>query len=174
MRNNRILTRASATLIATTVAVIGPLVASGHAVADPNGSSDLDPGSLEGLNLDDLNIGDWDFGSLGGSGKPPSVQRCNQKTTSGGQGVTETKYLLGGRGPTSFTLRYETLKQPDEIRVFYQGRLIHNTGYVGDNKNEGTGSARVTVPVGFQDFVTVRVTGPESGTKWSYTGYCPS
>lgn len=159
---------------------IGATTDSPDARAEPGGS--VDSGSLEGADPRDLDYGsldgvdlrDLDFvGSIGGGVQPPRVQQCDEETRSGGQGVTETRYVLGRPGPTRFTLRYETLDQPDEIRVFYQGKLIHNTGYVGDNRNQGTGSARVVVPRGTESSVVVRVTGPEEGTQWEYTVYCP-
>lgn len=103
----------------------------------------------------------------------PGVQACNEITKSGGQGVTETRHLLGTTGPASFVIDYETLNQPDEIVVSYEGREIANTGYVGDNTNEGTGSIRVFVPPGSADSVLVRVTGPEEDTLWDYTVKCP-
>ncbi|MXP20131.1 hypothetical protein GIY30_01940 [Gordonia sp. HNM0687] len=152
--------------------------ATGTASASPRQPADLDfgslgPGSLEGLDLGSLE--GLPFGSLDGLfGPSPPVQQCNQQTKSGGEGVTETRHILGRTGPTAFTLDYETVNQPDEIKVFYQGRLVHNTGYVGDNLNEGTGSARVTLPPGAQNYVVVRVTGPEEGTVWEYTVHCPT
>ena len=53
-----------------------------------------------------------------------------------------------------------------------KGWLIHSTGYIGDNINEGTGSAVVNVPAGGASSVLVRVTGPDH-TEWSYTVRCP-
>lgn len=136
------------------------------------GSGSLDSGSLEGLDpgsLESLGFGSLDLLF----GPRPPVQPCNQQTESGGQGVTETRHTLGRNGPTAFTLDYETVNQPDRIQVFYQGRLIQDTGYVGDNINEGTGSVRVVVPPGVQSEVVVTVTGPEDGTVWRYTVRCP-
>ncbi|WP_244176108.1 hypothetical protein [Gordonia lacunae] len=176
--------RAMARLLLMSVLVVGvPAAAttgSPDAWAEPGGS--VDSGSLDGVDPRDLDYGslggvdprDLDFvGSIGGGVQPPRVQQCDEETRSGGRGVTETRYMLGRPGPTRFTLRYDTLDQADEIRVFYQGRLIHNTGYVGDNRNEGAGSARVVVPRGTESSVVVRVTGPEEGTRWEYTVYCP-
>jgi len=106
------------------------------------------------------------------SSSPP--QQCNQTTTSGGQGVTETLHELGVAGPTSFLFEWEAYSQPDQFEVFYGGVEIYDTGLVGDNINEGTGSATVNVPAGTSTQVMVRVTGPEAGTVWDYVVNCPA
>ncbi|CAN5344707.1 hypothetical protein BH09ACT9_BH09ACT9_30850 [soil metagenome] len=108
----------------------------------------------------------------GGGGSFAPTQRCDASTVSGGAGITSTKHELGRGGPTSFVLGYETENVPDLIEVYYEGRLIHSTGYIGDNINEGTGSAVVNVPAGGASSVLVRVTGPDH-TEWSYTVRCP-
>lgn len=115
--------------------------------------------------------GGGSFGDGTGS-SAPQTQQCNQSTKSGGAGVTSTNHQIGRTGPTSFVLSYETYAIPDKIEVFYQGALIHNTGYVGDNLNQGTGSALVNVPPGTATSVVVRVTGPNN-TDWDYTVNCP-
>ena len=61
---------------------------------------------------------------------------------------------------------------PDQFEVLYEGNLIFDTGVVGDNINEGTGSSTVNVPAGSATTVTVRVTGP-NGTGWDYRVNCP-
>lgn len=76
-------------------------------------------------------------------------------------------------GPTSFLFEWEAFNQPDQFEIFYEGALIFDTGLVGDNINEGTGSATVNVPAGSATTITVRVTGPEAGTVWEYTVNCP-
>lgn len=110
-------------------------------------------------------------------GPVPQVQECNASTQSGGAGVTNTRHLLGAAGPTNFLLEYDTLNVPDKIDVFYEGREISTTGYVGDNLNDsarrGVGSIRVDVPAGRDTAVLVRVTGP-NGTEWSYKVNCPA
>ncbi|WP_245545762.1 hypothetical protein [Nocardia higoensis] len=142
------------------------------------------PGSSTGSTVIDTGIGlgssVLDFGSsvLGsGSGSfgngAPQTQQCNQSTESGGEGVTETVHQLGTSGPTSFVLSYETENVPDRIQVFYQGTQVADTGYVGDNTNEGTGSVVVHLPAGTASSVLVRVTGLDD-TVWTYTVHCPS
>lgn len=105
---------------------------------------------------------------------PTPVLPCNQATQSGGEGVTTTVHELGTTGPTSFLFEWEALNQPDTFQVFYEGVKIHDTGLVGDNINEGTGSATVNVPAGTSTQITVTVTGLEAGTAWSYVVNCPA
>lgn len=106
------------------------------------------------------------------AGPPP--QPCDSTTQSGGQGITETVHQLGVSGPTSFLFQWEAFGIPDQFEVFYEGVLIFDTGLVGDNINEGTGSATVNVPAGSATTVTVRVTGPQANTAWRYTVNCPA
>lgn len=140
----------------------------GTAAADElSGSLDLGSSILDGI-----------FGSGGGGGGgggnqgAPTVQRCDAQTLSGGAGVTTTRYLMGRPGPMSFNLTYDTENIPDQILVSYQGRVVANTGYVGNNINKGQGTIRVNVPRGTESSVVVRVTGPDD-TEWHYTLYCP-
>nr|WP_043661837.1 hypothetical protein [Nocardia thailandica] len=141
---------------------------SGSAVID-TGSGVLDGVIDTGSGI--LDGGSGVLGDLFGSGSA-ATQQCNNSTKSGGEGVTTTIHQLGTAGPTRFVLVYETYDVPDRIQVFYQGAQIHDTGYVGDQINQGTGSTVVAVPAGAATSVTVRVTGP-SGTKWDYTVRCP-
>ncbi|NEW32689.1 hypothetical protein GV791_08955 [Nocardia cyriacigeorgica] len=148
--------------VATTMTVAAAITlvgAAGVAAAPGTGSSgSSDSGSSSGS---------------GGSGSSiPRSKPCNQSTQSGGAGVTETVHHLGTSGPTSFVLAYETYDIPDQIEVFYQGGLVHNTGYIGDDINQGTGSVVVALPPGTETSVLVRVTGP-GGTDWEYTVNCP-
>ncbi|MFC8531714.1 hypothetical protein [Nocardia sp. NPDC057227] len=135
-----------------------------------SGSGVLDSGSavLDGLGL---GLGLPDTGS-GGGGGGVQTQQCNQSTQSGTDGVTTTRHELGRSGPTSFVLGYDTESVPDLIDVFYEGALVHTTGWIGDSINEGNGSARITLPAGAASSVTVRVTGGDS-THWQYVVNCP-
>lgn len=104
---------------------------------------------------------------------PTPVQECNETTNSGGQGITETAHELGETGPTAFLLEWETFNIPDQIEVLYEGGVIYDTGLIGDNINEGTGSDTINVPAGTSTQVVVRVTGPDAGTAWQYRVNCP-
>ncbi|MEV0851229.1 hypothetical protein [Nocardia fluminea] len=147
------------------------LVASGGAAGADTGSGVIDTGS--GILGDLLDTGSGILGGSSSGGSSESVQPCNRSTKSGGAGVTSTTHQLGVTGPTSFVLTYETLNIPDRIQVFYEGGQVLDTGYVGDNANEGTGSRVVSLPAGSSSTVSVRVTGPND-TQWEYTVNCPS
>lgn len=112
---------------------------------------------------------------LNSTGSFAPTQPCSAATQSGGAGVTTTKHELGKTGPTSFKLRYDTRNIPDKIEVLYQGRVIHDTNYVGNNNTPGNGVGTVTVnvPAGTATNVMVRVTGPDT-TLWDYTVNCPA
>ncbi|NMO05091.1 hypothetical protein HH308_28105 [Gordonia sp. TBRC 11910] len=148
--------------------VAASFVAPGIASADPiTGSLDIGSSILGGI------FGSTGSGGGGGGNQgAPTVQSCNAQTKSGGAGVTTTRYLMGRTGPMSFNLVYHTENIPDRIVVTYQGRTVGDTGYVGDNINEGQGTLRVRVPSGNDSSVVVQVTGPND-TEWHYTLYCP-
>ena len=102
----------------------------------------------------------------------PPPQPCDASTAAGGEGVTTTLHELGEGGPTAFVFDWEAFGVPDQFEVRYDGNVIFDTGVVGDNINEGTGSSTVNVPAGSATTVTVRVTGPV-GTAWEYRVNCP-
>lgn len=106
------------------------------------------------------------------TGSLAPTQGCNATTMGGGAGVTSTRHEIGRPGPTAFVLRHETYSIPDRIEVFYEGNRIHDTGYIGDDTNEGTGQVVVGVPPGLSTSVLVRITGPNN-TEWDYTVNCP-
>lgn len=144
------------------------------------GSSAVDLGSsVLDLGSSVIGLPDGISSELGGTGSSgsgpnqsaPITQACNTSTQSGGSGITETNHILGVSGPTSFVLGYETYNVPDQIQVFYDGAQVADTGRVGDNINDGTGSIQVTLPPGASTSVLVRVIG-DPGTKWDYTVYC--
>lgn len=163
---------AAAAAMVAAVTLVAPAAASAmpSTGSSDTGSSDTGSGIIDG------GIGSIISSILGsGSSGGPSVptQQCNESTQAGGEGVTDTIHQLGTSGPTSFVLDYETQNIPDQIEVFYEGALLHNTGYIGDNINEGTGSVVINVPPGSATSVLVRVTGP-GDTEWSYTVRCPN
>lgn len=182
------LTRRSAAVVLTAVAFalaapasamaqpeIGPIVDSGSAILD-SGSAILDGGNIIDNGIRILGSGSAIAGGVlgidtGSANGGIATQQCNASTLSGEEGVTETLHELGRTGPTTFVLSYDTIDVPDQIEVFYQGALIHNTGYVGGST--GVGSVVVAVPAGTATAVLVRVTGPV-GTVWTYTVGCPA
>lgn len=175
-------------LAATAAAALLALAVPAGASAQPSpgsaegainsGSALLDSGSaiLDGNIVDGargiLNTGSSIINSLPGTGSIAPRQRCNEATLAGGPGVTQTQHDLGRSGPLTFQIRWETYAIPDIIEVFYQGAYIFGTGPVGDDINEGTGSANITLPPGTDTTVLVKVTGP-GGTEWDYTVGCP-
>ncbi|MFD3744800.1 hypothetical protein [Nocardia sp. NPDC058633] len=156
-------------------AMMSMVACAGAAGADTGsgetGSGVIDTGS--GILGDLLDAGSGIVGGGASGGSSETVQQCNRSTKSGGAGVTNTTHQLGVTGPTSFVLTYETLNIPDRIQVFYEGGQVLDTGYVGDNANQGTGSRVVSLPAGSLSTVSVRVTGPND-TQWEYTVNCPS
>ncbi|GAA1459382.1 hypothetical protein [Williamsia maris] len=152
-------------------AMTGTGAIAGAAPVPGTGSSS---GSSEGDVLDLLNTGSAILKGEGPSG-PPAVQRCNESTKSGNDGVTETIHQLGKAGPTAFVLAYDTQTVPDRIEVFYQGGRVADTGFVGDANasGQGTGSVTVRLPRGVATSVLVRVTGG-TDTVWGYTVSCPA
>ncbi|WP_338039872.1 hypothetical protein [Nocardia mangyaensis] len=164
-----------ATAGASTVAACALVVFAGVAGADTGsgetGSGVIDSGS--GILGELLDTGSGILGGGASGGSAEAAQQCNRSTKSGGAGVTTTVHQLGVAGPTTFVLAYETLNIPDRIQAFYEGAQVLDTGYVGDNINEGTGSAVVSLPAGNATTVTVRVSGLDE-TKWEYTVNCPA
>ncbi|KIQ20478.1 hypothetical protein RU01_02320 [Rhodococcus sp. MEB064] len=167
---------ATVAVVAAGLAFVAPAVASAQpsTFGSSTGSSLIDDpiGTLsEGARILGEAIGGFGGSDLGSSGPGTPTQNCNEQTVSGGEGVTDTNHQLGRTGPTSFVLDYETESVPDNIEVFYQGGKVYESGYIGDDLNEGTGSAVVSLPPGGATTVLVRVTGP-SGTSWAYTVRC--
>ncbi|GGK52765.1 hypothetical protein [Nocardia camponoti] len=162
-------TRVFRTIVAA--ATIPLLLCPALASAD-TGSADTGSAGIDILG-DLLDVGSGVLSGSGGDGSSDGpTQPCNRSRKSGGAGVTTTTHSLGRSGPLSFVLTYETFSIPDRIQVFYQGAQVHDTGYVGDQINQGTGSATVRLPAGSATTVSVKVTGP-SNTQWEYTVNCP-
>lgn len=143
---------------------------SGSAILD-GGSSILD-GDIRGGARQLVDEGISIFNTIPGSGSAAPRQFCNNATLAGGPGITQTNHDLGRSGPLSFNISWETYSIPDIIDVFYQGALVFSTGPVGDDINEGTGSAVINLPPGGDTSVLVKVTGP-GGTEWDYAVGCP-
>lgn len=100
----------------------------------------------------------------------PIPQPCNTATVSGGQGITVTNHELGVAGPTSFQFDYDTVIQPDQITIRYEGNVIFDVGPVGTG---GLVTTTVNVPAGTSTQIEITVNGVEAGTVWSYVVHCP-
>lgn len=98
------------------------------------------------------------------------VIACNNATTSGGDGVTETYHELGNTAGTA-VISYNMYTQPDQIDVFYEGNLIATSGGLVS----GTGSFNINWnPNPGSTQIMVRMTGSSSGTAWDYFVQCPA
>ena len=67
-------------------------------------------------------------------------------------------------------LRFQTYSIPDAVNVYYEGKHIYGSGFVG------TGGDRwvdVLVPPGASTSVIVEVLAPDRSTEWNYTVHCP-
>lgn len=104
--------------------------------------------------------------------RPPDAQPCDVETRSGGRGITRTRHFLGSR-PGQVTLTYNTRIEPDQIDVFYRGRLVSST--------YRPVSGRGTISFPYQptgggpeaNTVEVVVTGFGLTTQWNYSLGCP-
>lgn len=104
--------------------------------------------------------------------RPPDAEPCDVETRSGGRGVTRTRHYLGNR-PGRVTLTYNTRIEPDQIDVFYRGRLVASTY----RPVSGRGAISFTYqPTGSgpeANVVEVVVSGYGLTTLWSYSIGCP-
>lgn len=69
--------------------------------------------------------------------------------------------------------RPRALKSSKDGSSFGEGAQVTDTGYIGDEINEGNGSMVVNLPPGSATSVLVRVSGLDD-TYWTYTVHCPS
>ena len=99
---------------------------------------------------------------------PPENLACGTTANSGGEGVT-TKIHQLARNSGTFQLNRDAYSVPDRFEVFYEGRLIFDSGVVS-----GQQTHTITYGPGRDTSVTVRVTGDQSGTQWQYTVSCPT
>ena len=99
-----------------------------------------------------------------------SVVNCDAKVQSGGQGVTRTKHIMGEQSGRVILL-YDTNTIPDEIKVFYDGKLITDTkGLVsGAGQLEWSYNAEAGKP----NYCYVEVSAPTPQTIWEYIVNCP-
>lgn len=104
--------------------------------------------------------------------RPADAQPCDSDTQSGGRGVTRTRHYLGPT-PGPVFLSYNTLIEPDQINVYYRGRLVATTG----GPVPGTGQIYFNwQPTGSGPdayVVEVEVIGTGVTTRWRYRLGCP-
>ena len=114
-------------------------------------------------------------GGLGGGRMSPRhrrrgvTSRANRVATAS---PTQT-HLMGRRGPFSFTIVYDGEHSLTGSGLLPGSASVQH-GPDRPTTSTGNGSKRIAVPAGIDNYVTVKVTGPDSGTRWEYTVYCPS
>lgn len=110
---------------------------------------------------------------------------------SGGKGLYTFPVTLGsGTGTVYF--KYDAQTVPDKFEVIFDGVTVINTGFVSDcwpsscgtynTQLNALGYPNVSGPNGTASFskttgtttATVKVTGPLTGTAWSFTLGCPA
>jgi len=110
---------------------------------------------------------------------------------SGGKGLYSFPVTLGsGTGTVYF--KYDAQTVPDKFEVIFDGVTVINTGFVSDcwpsscgtynTQLNALGYPNVSGPNGTASFskttgtttATVKVTGPLTGTAWSFTLGCPA
>ena len=142
--------------------------------------SDVDWGQVAGglISLIDIMNGGSGMSSNGGNtgpgghdGAPPVVKHgdCNNFNEAGSS-AREVHHVNLGQSFGTFKFSYDTESVPDQILVKQSGRVLFNTGCVGQR-----GTENLTLS-GFSNTVTVEVYPNCDGTKstaWSFTVGCP-
>lgn len=100
-------------------------------------------------------------------GAPP--EPCGQLSESGGAGTTTNQHFLGTE-PGTVTIDYEMFSIQDEMRVYYNGVLVDETG--GPVSGTGTLSFWYQGASAGDDYCEVVVIGP-ANTAWNFTLNCP-
>lgn len=104
--------------------------------------------------------------------RPPDAQPCDQETQSGGRGVTRTRHYLGPT-PGPVFLNYNTLIEPDQINVYYRGRLVATTGGPVPGRGQLYFNWQPTGSGPDAYVVEVEVIGTGATTRWGYVLGCP-
>lgn len=101
---------------------------------------------------------------------PPGMLPCNEDTASGGAGVTRNRHYLGSKaGPV--TILYNMKRIPDQMNVYYRGRLVATT----NRPTSFVGSLSFNFQPEAGDYsVVIEVVGPRMGTEWNYRLDCPA
>lgn len=98
-------------------------------------------------------------------------QWCNDESASGGYEGIYRRIELGRRGPMVIPFRYDTVWEPDTVRVLYEGRVIF------EDRHASTGGDRwvdIHVPPGTSTGIQVEVIANDSRTTlWDFTVHCP-
>ncbi|MEJ5055772.1 hypothetical protein [Sphingobacterium sp. MYb382] len=100
----------------------------------------------------------------------PETVHCDARVESGGQGTTTTQHDLGNK-TGKVTLQFDTVKIPDEIKVYYDGRIVAQTN--GLVTGTGILEWNYTAQAGKPEFCVVEVSAPTESTVWEYIVNCP-
>ncbi|HJQ56011.1 MAG TPA: hypothetical protein VJ890_03850 [Vineibacter sp.] len=100
---------------------------------------------------------------------PPGLLPCNAETASGGQGVTRNRHYVGDK-PGPVTIRYNMKTIPDQMNVYYRGRLVASTSRAVSRYGGLTFDFQ---PEAGDYTVMIEVVGPHHGTEWQYRLNCP-
>jgi hypothetical protein len=101
---------------------------------------------------------------------PPNTSACNQLVKSGGQGLTSTEVYLGST-PGRVVINYNMYDIPDQIDIYYGGKLVHSTNRLVNNIGSLTWDFPADPSIGYSCVVVVHA--PNNGTAWDYTVSCP-
>lgn len=104
--------------------------------------------------------GNWDA-------DPTQPGQCTVQENSGAQGIFTQTYDLG-IACGSFDFTYQAYTIPDQFQIFYEGKLLLDTGSV-------SGGTTLSIPFnGSTTQIIVVVTANLTGTLWNYTVGCPT
>lgn len=99
------------------------------------------------------------------------VINCDAVVTSGGQGNTRTKHILGNRSGV-IRLQYDMQNIPDQIKVIYDGvEVAASDGLVS---GAGILNWNYTAKLGKPDFCIIELSAPGADTIWEYLLNCPN
>ncbi|HKU96822.1 MAG TPA: hypothetical protein VJR58_16180 [Vineibacter sp.] len=100
---------------------------------------------------------------------PPGMMPCNVDAYSGGEGVTRNRHYLGSK-PGPVTILYNMRQIPDQMNVYYRGRLVASTNQPVSYNGRLSFDYQ---PEAGDYSIVVEVVGPRSGTEWNYRVECP-
>jgi subtilisin-like proprotein convertase family protein len=111
---------------------------------------------------------DQNRGALDTNGMGYTVTSTNIiPVSSAGGPQASTNVIDTGRTSGSISISYDFFSIPDEMRVYYQGVLIADSGLIG-----GSGTTNVSFGPGVSTFVTIIMNqggNPDTNTIWDYT-----
>merc|ERR1712137_346144 len=92
---------------------------------------------------------------------------CDQQVRSGGKSHQVYKVELTGSTSGSLKLEYEMYQIKDEMKLFYENKMLFDTGGLV------SGNAQITVNIdGTDKFVYIEMNAPTDGTLWRFKVDC--